>query len=80
MPSLETAARSLKIEQIIAPVHSVVEMETAIIDLGHEPRGGLVLIPDVFTNAHRAAIAHDPHRPPKLTFFTDLPASQAIQH
>jgi putative ABC transport system substrate-binding protein len=31
MPSLETAARSLKAELITAPVHSDAEIETAII-------------------------------------------------
>jgi putative ABC transport system substrate-binding protein len=56
MPSLETAARSLKVEPIIAPVHSDVEIETAIIALGREPGGGLVCLPDVFTIAHRAPI------------------------
>jgi putative ABC transport system substrate-binding protein len=56
MPSLETAARSLKAELIIAPVHSDLEIETAIIALGREPGGGLVVVPDVFTNAHRAPI------------------------
>jgi putative ABC transport system substrate-binding protein len=34
MPSFETAARSLKVVPIIAPVHSDVEIETAIIALG----------------------------------------------
>jgi putative ABC transport system substrate-binding protein len=56
MPSFETAARSLKVEAIIAPVHSDVEIETAIIALGREPRGGLIVIPDIFTTAHRASI------------------------
>jgi putative ABC transport system substrate-binding protein len=56
MPSLETAARLLKVALIIAPVHSDVEIERTIIDLGCEPRGGLVIIPDVFTIAHRAPI------------------------
>jgi putative ABC transport system substrate-binding protein len=56
MPSLETAARSLKIVPIIAPVRSDGEIETAIKDLGHEPGGGLVVISDVFTTAHRAPI------------------------
>jgi putative ABC transport system substrate-binding protein len=56
LPSLETAARSLKVEPIITHVHSVVEMETAIIALGHEPGGGLVVIPDGFIVAHRASI------------------------
>jgi putative ABC transport system substrate-binding protein len=56
MPSLETAARSLKVVPIITPVHSDVEIETAIIALGREPRGGLVVMPDAFTFAHRAPI------------------------
>jgi putative ABC transport system substrate-binding protein len=46
MPSLETAARSLKVVQTIAPVHTDVEIETAIIALGREPGGGLVVVPD----------------------------------
>jgi putative ABC transport system substrate-binding protein len=56
MPSLETAARSLKIVPISAPVHSDVEIETAIIALGREPGGGLLVMPDVFTTVHRAPI------------------------
>jgi putative ABC transport system substrate-binding protein len=56
MPSLETAARSLKIERIIAPVHSDGEIETAIVALGREPGGGLVVMPDFFMAAHRAPI------------------------
>jgi putative ABC transport system substrate-binding protein len=54
MPSLEAAARSLKIEPIIAPVHSDAEIETAIIALGREPGSGLVVMPDAWMNAHRA--------------------------
>jgi putative ABC transport system substrate-binding protein len=46
MPSLETAARSLKVEPIIAHIHSDAEIETAIIALGREPGGGLVVMPD----------------------------------
>jgi putative ABC transport system substrate-binding protein len=56
MPSLGTAARSLKVALITAPVHDDVEIETAIIALGHEPGGGLVVMPDAFTEAHRASI------------------------
>ena len=43
MPSFEMAARLLKVEPITAPVHSDVEIETAIIALGREPGGGLVV-------------------------------------
>jgi putative ABC transport system substrate-binding protein len=56
MPSFETAARSLKVVPITAPVHSDVEIETAIIALGREPGGGLVVMPDEFIVAHRAPI------------------------
>jgi putative ABC transport system substrate-binding protein len=56
MPSLETAAQSLKVVPIIAPVHRDVEIEPAISALGREPGGGLVVIPDLFTTAHRALI------------------------
>jgi putative ABC transport system substrate-binding protein len=41
VPSFETAARSLEVVPIIAPVRSDVEIETAIIALGREPRGDL---------------------------------------
>jgi putative ABC transport system substrate-binding protein len=56
MPSFETAARSLKVVPIAAPVHSDGEIETAIIALGREPGGGLVVMPDIFTDVHRAPI------------------------
>jgi putative ABC transport system substrate-binding protein len=56
VPSFEMAARSLKVVPITAPVHSDVEIETAIIALGREPGGGLVVMPDTFTFWHRAPI------------------------
>ena len=56
MPSLETAAWSLKIEQIIGPIHGDGEIERAIIALGREPGGGLIVISEVFTLAHRVSI------------------------
>jgi putative ABC transport system substrate-binding protein len=55
MPAFEAAARSLKVEPIIAPVHSDAEIETVIIAVGREPRGGLV-VPGGFTFTHRAPI------------------------
>ena len=54
-PSFETAAQSLKVELITAPVHSDEEIETAIIALGHEPGGGLVDLGDLFMIGHRAS-------------------------
>ena len=55
LPSLETAARSLKVVPITAPVHSDVEIETAITALGREPGGGLVAFGDPFVIGHRAS-------------------------
>jgi putative ABC transport system substrate-binding protein len=56
MPSLETAARSHKVVPITTPIHSDAEIETAIIALGHEPGGGLIVLPDSFSITHRASI------------------------
>jgi putative ABC transport system substrate-binding protein len=56
LPSFETAARSLKLAPIIAPVHSDAEIETTIVALGREPGGGLVVMPEIFTLTHRAPI------------------------
>jgi putative ABC transport system substrate-binding protein len=56
LPSLETAARALKVEPIIAHIHNDAEIETAIIALGREPGGGLVVMPDTFMFVHRVTI------------------------
>jgi putative ABC transport system substrate-binding protein len=56
MPSLETTARSLKVESIVTPVHSDLEIETAIIAVGRERGAGLVVMPDGYMVAHRASI------------------------
>jgi len=57
MPSFETAARSLKVELLIAPVHSDVDLETATTSaLGREPGGGLVVMSGGFMTTHRAPI------------------------
>ena len=56
MPSFETAARSLKVELIITPVRSDVEIETAITALGREAGGGLFVMGNAFSGVHRAPI------------------------
>jgi putative ABC transport system substrate-binding protein len=56
MPSFETAARSLKVAPTTAPVHSDVEIDAAIVALGREPGGGLVVLSGGFTGAQRAPI------------------------
>jgi putative tryptophan/tyrosine transport system substrate-binding protein len=56
LPSLETAARLLKAEPIVALVHGDAEIESVMTALGREPGGGLVAISDSFTFVHRAQI------------------------
>jgi putative ABC transport system substrate-binding protein len=56
IPSLQRAARLLKVDLIIAPVRSDGEIETAIIALGREAGGGLVVMPDSWMGVHRMPI------------------------
>jgi putative tryptophan/tyrosine transport system substrate-binding protein len=62
------------VEPIIRPVHSDLEIETAIIALGREPRSGLVIPPDVFTTGHRAPIisAAARNNVPAVYFLSDF--------
>jgi putative ABC transport system substrate-binding protein len=54
--SFERAARSLKVEPNVAPVHNNAEIETALIALGREPGAGLVVMPGAFMLVHRGPI------------------------
>jgi putative tryptophan/tyrosine transport system substrate-binding protein len=56
LPSFETAARSLKVASVAAPVHNETEIEAAIATLGREPGSGLLGMPDNFIEIHRALI------------------------
>jgi putative tryptophan/tyrosine transport system substrate-binding protein len=56
LPSLETAARSLKVVPIVTPVHSDAEIEPAIVALGREPGRGLVVVPGSWMAMHRVPI------------------------
>src|SRR5262249_25295668 len=56
MSLFEAAARSVKVVPIGAAVHSDAAIESAIMALGREPGGGLVVMSDVFMTAHRAPI------------------------
>jgi putative ABC transport system substrate-binding protein len=70
VPSLEQAARSFKVVPMIAPVRSDLEIETAIIGIGREPGGGVVVIPDIFMAAHRAPIIS---AAPETTYRQSIP-------
>jgi putative tryptophan/tyrosine transport system substrate-binding protein len=70
MPSIETAARSLKLVPIITPVRSDLEIETTITALGREPGAGLVVMPDGFMVARRAHIISSAARNSVLAVYT----------
>jgi putative ABC transport system substrate-binding protein len=52
----KAAARSLGVEAIVAPVRDSAGIEPIIAAQAREPKGGLILIPDTFTSAHRMEI------------------------
>ena len=54
LTSFEAAARSFKMEPMIARVHSEAEIETVMNSLGRKPLGGLVVMPDAYMHAHGA--------------------------
>ena len=56
LSSFEATTRASKLESIVVPIHSSAEIETIINSLGREPRGGLVVMPDAFTDLHRTLI------------------------
>jgi putative tryptophan/tyrosine transport system substrate-binding protein len=51
-----TAAASFAVEAIAAPVHDTSELTSAIATLAREPNGGVIVMPDAFTDTHRAEI------------------------
>jgi putative tryptophan/tyrosine transport system substrate-binding protein len=56
MQAIEAAAASLAVTVQAAPIHDEAEIETMMAALAREPRSGLLIIPELFNNIHRAAI------------------------
>jgi putative tryptophan/tyrosine transport system substrate-binding protein len=52
----KAAAASFGVEAIAAPVHDTSELESVVAAQTHEPNGGLIVMPDSFTIAHRVEI------------------------
>jgi putative ABC transport system substrate-binding protein len=53
----KTAAASLGLEAIVAPFNDMPALESLLVTEAREPNSGLVVIPDAFTQLHRAEIA-----------------------
>ncbi len=54
--AIEEAARSLAVAVRAAPVNDDAEIEAMMAGLAHEERGGVLVLPDIFTGMHRDAI------------------------
>jgi putative ABC transport system substrate-binding protein len=53
---IRAAASSLAVEAIAAPVRDLSELESVVAAQAREPNGSLIVIPDSFTDVHRAEI------------------------
>jgi putative tryptophan/tyrosine transport system substrate-binding protein len=56
LPAFDTAARSLGVAPLRAPVHNGEDIERAITGLASEPGGGLIAMADGFLLVHRATV------------------------
>jgi putative tryptophan/tyrosine transport system substrate-binding protein len=54
--SFETAARSFDVEPRVNLVHTRADLENVFLDIAHEPAGGMIIPPDLFTIAHHKLI------------------------
>ena len=52
----QTAAASLAVAAIASPVHNSSELDSVIASQAREPNSGVIVMPDTFTDAHRAEI------------------------
>jgi putative ABC transport system substrate-binding protein len=55
--TIEAAAATLGMTVTLAPVRDDAEIEKAIAAQAHEPGGGLISLPDIFTTSHRDPIS-----------------------
>jgi ABC-type uncharacterized transport system substrate-binding protein len=74
---VKAAAPSFAVEAVAAPVHTPSELESVVAALASKPNGGLIVMPEPFTNAHRTEIITlaARHRLPAVyayRFFTEL--------
>jgi putative ABC transport system substrate-binding protein len=56
LSSFKATAASFAVEAIAAPVRDLSELESVVAAQAREPNGGLVVMPDSFSNVHRAEI------------------------
>jgi putative tryptophan/tyrosine transport system substrate-binding protein len=70
--AIRDSGPALGVESIEMPVQSEADIETAVLRFARQPGGGLVLIPDSFTNEHRASIIAAVARNRLPTLYTSI--------
>jgi putative tryptophan/tyrosine transport system substrate-binding protein len=80
----KAAAAPLAVQASAAHVHGTWELESVVAAHAHAPNGGLIVMPDTFTSAHRAEIIALAalHRLPTVypfRFFTELMAYSPME-
>ena len=70
--AIEEAASSFAVKPLAVEVHDDAEIERAISDIGREPDGGLIVMPDSFNMVHRRATIAltDRYRLPAVYYFS----------
>ena len=78
--SVEAAAKTLAVEFNRAPVRDAAGIESAVARLAREPNGGVLVMPDSFTLAHRELIVAltARHRLPSISPFRVFTASGGL--
>ncbi len=68
MRAIESVAKAFAIELVSAPVRDEAELEHAIVSVGREPNGALIVPPDIFTGSHYKQIIElaDQYRLPAM--------------
>ena len=80
LPSIETAAESLGLQAIATQVHDTADIERVIAAFGRDPGGGLIMLSDGFTLAHRGLIARlaEQYRVPVVYPFREFAKSGGL--
>jgi putative ABC transport system substrate-binding protein len=78
--SFEAVPRSIAVQVTASPVRNTDEVEAAIIKLGREPGGGLIVAPDAFTIVHYQLLIRlaQQHRLPAVYLYRTYAAEGAL--
>jgi putative tryptophan/tyrosine transport system substrate-binding protein len=78
--SAQTVVPKFAVELIESPVRDPAGIEEAMLRLAHEPGGGLIILPDVFTGLHRKIIFERAayHRLPAIYSFPNYAAEGGL--